>query len=95
MHVLRHYEVPEGAGLRERVKIYYYIMNVLYVLMIPVAFVPGIAPVCTNLDTYPTALYWCNILFLTNAVFFWVLYKKNFFFPLSSTDSDSEKSPLI
>jgi hypothetical protein len=95
MHVLRHYEVPEGAGLRERVKIYYYIMNVLYVLMIPVAFVPGIAPVCTNFDTYPTALYWCNILFLTNAVFFWVLYKKNFFFPLSSTDSDSEKSPLI
>ena len=93
MHVMRNYEVPEGAGLKHRVKNYYYIMNVIYVLMIPVAFIPGLAPVCSNQRTYPTTLYWCNVLFLTNACFFWVMFKKNFFFNLSETDN--EKTPLM
>ena len=93
MHVMRHYENPEGAALRHRVRNYFYVMNVIYVLMFIVAFLPGLAPVCSDLSTYPTILYSGNVLFLVNACFFWVMYKKNFFFNLS--DRFYEKSPLI
>jgi hypothetical protein len=68
-------------------------MKIIYILMIIVVFIPGLAPVCSNLRTYPTALYWCNVLFIVNACFFWVMYKKNFFRNLSETDN--EKYPLI
>ena len=93
MHVMRHYEVPEGEGLKRRTRIYYYFMNIIYFLMIIAAFIPALAPVCSDLSTYPTILYSGNVLFLVNACFFWVMYKKNFFFNLS--DTFDEKSPLI
>ena len=67
-------------------------MNVIYILMILVVFIPGLAPVCSNLRTYPIILYVCNVLFLGNACFFWFMYKKNFF---NLSEIDNKKSPLI
>ena len=93
LHVMRHYEVPEGTGLRNRVKYYFYVMNVIYVLMILAAFIPGFAPACSNISTYPTILSLCNVLFLVNACFFWVMYKEDFFF--SQSETEDEKCPII
>ena len=93
MHVIRQFEVPEGVGLKHRVRNYYYAMNVICVLMILAAFIPGLAPVCSDLSTYPITLYLGNVLFLINACFFWVMYKKNFFF--NPLEKFYEKSPLI
>ena len=93
MHVMRHYEVPEGEGLKRRTRIYYYFMNIIYFLMVIAAFIPALAPVCSDLMSYPTTLYSGNVLFLVNACFFWFMFVKNFFFNLS--EEVNEKSPLI
>ena len=93
MHVMRNYENLEGAALKRRVRNYYYVMNVIYVLMCIVALILDFAPFCSNLCPFLTILYSGNVLFLVNACFFWVMYKKNFFFNLS--DRFYEKSPLI
>lgn len=48
LHVIRTAELPERLDLRKRTKYFYYLMNSLYLLMIPLAFIPGFAPVCSN-----------------------------------------------
>ena len=83
MHVMRNYEIPEGKALKNRVKKYYYMMNLIYFSMFLVTSIPSFTPVCSNLSTYPRIMYSGNVLFLVNACFFWIMYMNNFFFDLS------------
>ena len=53
--------------------------------MIPLAFVHGIAPICTKKHPYPASLFYCSILFLINSAFFFYLYHNKFFI----TDEDA------
>lgn len=88
LHVMRTVELPDRQKLRKRTKWFYYLMNSIYLLMIPLAFVPGFAPICSNLQPYPATLFYCNILFLLNSAYFFYLYYNKFF--MEQFDEDTE-----
>jgi hypothetical protein len=88
LHVMRTVELPQRLDLRKRTKWFYYLMNSLYLLMIPLAFVPGFAPICSNYKPYPATLFYCNILFLFNSAFFFYMHYNKFF--LEKFDEDIE-----
>lgn len=95
MEILRTLAFPEGKDMKEKVKHYFNIMNLLYFLMIPTAL--WIAPPkCSNLNIYPASMYLLNVLFLANSVFFWYMQHNKFFMDLPEEKiGDDEHTPMI
>lgn len=79
LYVIRSVELPKRQELKLKTKCYYYMMNLLYLLMIPLAFVHRIAPICTKEQPYPASLFYCNIFFLINSGFFFYMHHNKFF----------------
>ena len=79
LHIIRSVELLQRQKLTRNTKRYYYMMNSLYLLMIPLSFVHGFAPICTREQPYPASLFYCNILFLVNSAFFFYMENNKFF----------------
>jgi len=88
MTVLRHYEVPEGAGLKKRVNCYYGLVCIFFIFFLSIPLIPSLAPVCSNIRVYPSTLNSSNLLFLLNAFYFWIMFTKNFFFKIAEKVKD-------
>lgn len=78
--ILRNLPDVEGRHLRRRTKFYFYTMNVLYLLVVVMSFVPGFQPRCTDAKTYPYVMSWASFLFIINYLFHCVVNcNKDFF----------------
>lgn len=91
---MRNLELPEGHAIKEKIKPYYYTMNVLYGLAIVMSVIPKTAPICTSLAIYPLSMLWCSILFLANSGFFMYCAFNNYL-QTEVTDESSEKTFLL
>lgn len=69
-------------------------MNLLYSLALLFSVMPATAPLCSSLRVYPTSMFWCNILFLMNALFFFFMQWNNFFLQAAEQEDNATK-PLL
>lgn len=71
--ILRTLPCMEGRRLRRRTKIYFFVMNCLYLSVIIMSFFPTFWPVCTDEKAYPPVLNFASMLFIVNYIFHFVV----------------------
>ena len=67
--ILRNLPSVQGRSLRKRTKLYFLVMNLLYLLVVALACVPGFQPKCTDKKLYPYVMTWASFLFVINYFF--------------------------
>ena len=61
----------KGRSLRKRTTAYFLIMNIMYVAVVVLAFVPPFQPLCSPQKAYPYVMSWASLLFIINFIFQW------------------------
>jgi len=64
----------EGHEPRKRTRVYAWVMTMLYIGVVVMAFVPGFHPLCGSKKSYPYVMSWASLLFIINYIFHWVVY---------------------
>ena len=68
--MLRHIPVVKGhRSLLKRTRLYFVIMNILYLAVGLAACLPKFAPICRPFKTYPYVMSWASLLFIVNYFF--------------------------
>jgi len=77
MYLVRNVETTEGVALRRRTKVYYYVMNALYIIVILVACFLY-QPICKAGNVYPVVFNWSAFLFIFNALYHWIIHSMDY-----------------
>ena len=72
-YILRSLPLMEGRHLRRRTKIYFLVMNCLYLAVIICACIPHFHPLCTDEKLYPYVMNFASMLFIANYMFHFVV----------------------
>ena len=68
-------------------------MNSLYLIVVIMAFVPSMHPLCMDDHTYPMVLNFAACLFLVNYIFHvWINCNKDFYLKDADTDKEDDKT---
>ena len=89
-YILRTLPCISGTILRRRVKYYFYTMNSLYVIVIIIACIPGMRPLCTDDKEYPYVMNFAMMLFNINYVFhFYINCNKGYYTSEAGAEPDT------
>ena len=79
-YILRTLPCIAGTILRRRVKYYFYTMNSFYVIVIIIACIPGMHPLCKDDKVFPHVFNYAMMLFIINYVFhFYINFYKGYY----------------
>ena len=77
MYLVRNVETTEGVALRRRTRVYFYVMNFLYIFVACVA-IFWLRPVCKYGKLYPYVFNWSAMLFVFNALYHFIIHSMDY-----------------
>jgi len=70
-------ELDEGANLKKRTRVYFWIMNSLYAVVLGIA-VFWLRPVCRDAKVYPYVFNFSAFLFILNCIYHYIIHSMDY-----------------
>jgi len=75
-YILKNLPTSQGRALRRKTKAYFLTMHALYAIVVFIACMPNLHPLCSEDKKYPRVMMWLSFLFLVNYCFHWYIFCK-------------------